>query len=81
MPLLPVVTTWISMRRDRTWRKPLTVFADASHAAARLQSSDGDAERRRKDAVSSWISCAEQRLRRLRPREERQQLAKEQWKP
>ena len=68
------------MRRDRTWRKPHTVFADASHTAARLQSNDGDAERRRKVAVSSWISCAEQRLRQRKPRQERQ-LAKEQWKP
>ena len=58
MPLLPVVTTWISMRRDRTWRKPLTVFADASqsHAAAQLRGNDGAAERRRKQAISSWIS-------------------------
>ena len=56
MPLLPVVTTWISMRRDRTWRKPLTVFADASHAGAQLRSSDGDAERRQIQAISSWIS-------------------------
>jgi hypothetical protein len=46
------------MRRDRTWRKPHTVFADVSHAAARLRDSDGDAERRQKDAISSWISSA-----------------------
>ena len=58
MPLLPVTTTWISMRRDRTWHKPLTVFADASHAAAQLRGNDGAAERRRKQAVSSWIGCA-----------------------
>ena len=58
MPLLPVVTTWISMRRDRTWHKPLTVFADALHAAAQLRGNDGAAERRRKQAVSSWIGCA-----------------------
>ena len=56
MPLLPVTTTWISMRRDRTWRKPLTVFADASHAAAQVRGSDGAAERLQKQAVSSWIS-------------------------
>ena len=63
------------MRRDRTWRKPHKVFADVSHAAARLRDSDGDAERRQKDAISSWISSAQQRLRQIRPRQE-EQLAK-----
>ena len=53
-----VVVAGISMRRDRTWRKPHTVFADVSHAAARLQGSDGDAERRQKDAISNGISRA-----------------------
>ena len=50
---IDVVLAQISMRRDRTWRKPHTVFADVSHAAARLQGSDGDAERRQKEAIPS----------------------------
>ena len=72
-----VVAAGISMRRDRTWRKPHTTFCShASHAAARLRGSDGDAERRQKEVASSWISTGWQRLRQMRPRQERQ-LAKE----
>jgi hypothetical protein len=49
--------------------------ADASHAAAWLRGSDGDAEQRQKDAESSWNSTGWQRLRQMSRRHERQ-LAK-----
>ena len=51
-------------------------FAHALHAAARRRGSDGDAERRQKEAASRRNSTGWQRLRPMRPRQERQ-LAKE----
>ena len=36
-----VVLAGISMRRDRTWRKPHTVFADALHGAGGRRSHGG----------------------------------------
>ena len=50
-----VVLAGISMRRDRTCGARRT-RSTALHAAARMRGSDGDAERRHKDAASSWNS-------------------------
>ena len=74
---IDVVLARISKRRDRTWRKPHRPFAHTPRmplhgCEAATVTPSGD----KKEVASSWISTGWQRLRQMRPRQERQ-LAKE----